>query len=337
MSDLNIGVLGAGVIGLTTAYELKNKFRNANIDVISDRFNDKTTSHVAAGLFRPGTSFSGPTVEITRQWINDSYHYWDNIWNTPEASTAGVTQVSGYIFTSQYPHMVKNEYIEKLLPIYRRATEEELKLCPGTWKYGCFFTTVLTQCSYYLPWITSKLQREGVHIISQKIESFSQIDKKYDIILNCTGLGAKFLCNDNKLVPMRGQVLKVKAPWIKTFFYGDYDTYIIPGIDCVTLGGCRQYDSYNLEVNKYDRLSIKERCESLVPSLRGAELIAERVGLRPHRDVVRVEKEIQVINGRKLKIVHNYGHGGYGVTTAPGTSLYAVQLATELLSGNSKL
>ena len=31
--------------------------------------------------------------------------------------------------------------------------------------------------------------------------------------------------------------IQVKAPWVKMFFYGDYDTYIIPGIDFVTLGG----------------------------------------------------------------------------------------------------
>jgi D-aspartate oxidase len=337
MSELNIAVLGAGIVGLTTAFELKTKFRNANINVISDKFNEDTTSYVAAGLFRPGSSFSGPTEELTRKWIKDSYNYWDDLRNTSEGNKAGVTQISGYIFSSQYPNIVRNNYLEKLVPLYRKVTEEELTLCPGEWKYGCFFTTLLTQSTEYLPWITLKLQTAGVNFFTSTIDSFTDINKKYDVIVNCTGLGAKFLCNDNKLVPMRGQVLKVDAPWIKTFFYGDYDTYIIPGFNCVTLGGCRQYDSYDLRINKYDGLSIKERCESLVPSLKGAKLISEKVGLRPHRDPVRVEKDIKTINDRKIKIVHNYGHGGYGVTTAPGTSLYAVDLVTEILSGGSKL
>lgn len=132
-------------------------------------------------------------------------------------------------------------------------------------------------------------------------------------------------------------LFQVEAPWLKTFFYGDYDTYIIPGFDAVTLGGCRQYDSYDCTINKYDGLSIKERCESLVPSLRNSKIVAQRVGLRPHRDPVRVEKEIQDYNGDRVKIVHNYGHGGYGVTTAPGTSLHACGLVKEILMGNSKL
>lgn len=140
----------------------------------------------------------------------------------------------------------------------------------------------------------------------------------YDVVMNCTGLGAQQLCGDRKMVPIRGQVIKVRAPWIKTAFYADYDTYIFPGFNgVVTLGGVRQYESYNLNVSKYDSLDIRERCESLVPSLRDAVYMREAVGLRPHRSTVRVEKEIltSAHNGQVVKCIHNYGHGGYGVTS----------------------
>uniref|UniRef100_A0A182K7B5 FAD dependent oxidoreductase domain-containing protein n=3 Tax=Pyretophorus TaxID=44537 RepID=A0A182K7B5_9DIPT len=63
---MNICVVGAGVVGLTTALELQREMRNANVTILSDRFEQDTCSDVAAGLFRPGTSFSGPTEEITR-------------------------------------------------------------------------------------------------------------------------------------------------------------------------------------------------------------------------------------------------------------------------------
>lgn len=130
---------------------------------------------------------------------------------------------------------------------------------------------------------------------------------------------------------------QVHAPFIKTFFYGDYDTYIIPGFRAVTLGGTRNYDSYDLTISPYDSAAIKNRCEALVPSLKTASLIKEWVGLRPHRDPVRVEKQILSVNDRQMKIVHNYGHGGYGVTTSPGTAKYAVKLVKEILAGNSKM
>lgn len=66
MPNLKIAVVGAGVVGVTTAVELKNNFRNANIDIVADKFDVNTTSFVAAGIFRPGTSFTGPNEEITR-------------------------------------------------------------------------------------------------------------------------------------------------------------------------------------------------------------------------------------------------------------------------------
>lgn len=182
----------------------------------------------------------------------------------------------------------------------------------------------------------------GGDIQKRTIASFSQLaNDRFDVVVNCTGLGAKELCNDRKLQPLRGQIIKVYAPWIKTVFYGDYDTYIIPGFDgIVTLGGSRTLYSSNMNVCHHERSSIRERCEALVPSLNGARVIREAVGLRPHRDPVRVESELYSIGSNiDLKIVHNYGHSGYGVTTSPGTAKHSVKLVKEFLmgSGRSKL
>ncbi|XP_022908919.1 D-aspartate oxidase [Onthophagus taurus] len=333
---MKVAIVGAGVVGLTTAVELQKEVKGIDVTIFADKFYKDTTSYVAAGLFRPGTSFAGPTQEITKKWIVDSYNYWDKIRVTPESPKAGITEISGYIFSSEHKHLTRNHYIEDVVPLYRSATEDELNLCPGNWKYGSFFRTILTECTRYLPWITEKYTALGGRIHQKSINSFSELTD-FDLIINCSGLGSKLLCKDHKIVPIRGQVLKVNAPWLKTFFYGDFDTYIIPGFETVTLGGCRQYDSYDLNVNKFDSMAIQERCYSLVPSLKKAEIVTEKVGLRPHRDPVRVEKELIEVNGKRIKVVHNYGHGGYGVTTAPGTALYAVKLVKESLSGNSKL
>nr|CAD7201024.1 unnamed protein product [Timema douglasi] len=140
-------------------------------------------------------------------------------------------------------------------------------------------------------------------------------------------------------VPTMGAV-QVRAPWLKTFLYADFDTYIVPGSLATTIGGCRQYESYDLDVSPHDTAAIKERAFRLIPGLKRAPVIAEWVGLRPHRSIVRVETEIINTTSGKLKVVHNYGHGGYGVMTAPGTAQHAVQLVKELHLaglGNSKL
>jgi D-aspartate oxidase len=72
MGVLRVGVLGAGVVGVTTAIELQVEFPTASITIIADKFNKDTTSEVAAGIFRPSPSFAGPTPEITRLSISTS-------------------------------------------------------------------------------------------------------------------------------------------------------------------------------------------------------------------------------------------------------------------------
>lgn len=143
---------------------------------------------------------------------------------------------------------------------------------------------------------------------------------------------------------MRGQVLRVQAPWLKTALYADFDTYIIPvggPHGEVVLGGVRHYDSYAVELCRHDRAAILERCERLCPGIAAAPVLREQAGLRPHRSEVRVECEwlpavgarldaVDVGGGQRL-VVHNYGHGGYGVSTSPGTAKYAVQLAVDAL------
>lgn len=319
-------------MGLTVADILQKDLGKANITIIADKFKEDTTSAVAAGIFRPGTSFKGATREITQKWIDDSWHYWQDILKSSESPNAGVMAFSSYIFSKDNYHVTRNPFIENLVPIYRPVQEEELKLCGPGWKYGSYFTTLKIGCERYLPWVERRFVDKGGRIVSGKVDSFTSL-RQYDLVFNCTGLGAKYLCNDYDLVPLRGQVIKVKAPWLKTAFYGDYDTYIIPGLDGVaTLGGVRQYDSYNLQVCKHDAAAILERCCQMLPALKKAEIIAHKVGLRPHRVPVRVEPE--VIGG--LKVVHCYGHGGYGVMCSPGTALNAVKIGQDFLKSNIK-
>ncbi|CAL1675040.1 unnamed protein product [Lasius platythorax] len=331
---MKVAIVGGGVVGLTTAVIAQNgSLRNADITVLASDYDD-IVSHVAAGIFRVGASFGSFSEEkVTKKWIKDSYEFYDDIRKSDCASYAGVTDISGYIFANSSPHTVKNRWLESVVPIYRRATEEEFQLVNGNWKYGSFFSTLLTQSNLYLPWIKQKLLIDGVTFKQRKLNSLEELTDEFDIVINCTGLGARKLCNDRRLVSIRGQVLKVSAPWMKVFFYGELDTYVIPGFNgTVTLGGSRSFDSENTKLCPYESAAIRKRCETLIPSLKDAELLRQAVGLRPHREGgVRVG-EGNILNSgcsNKTIVVHNYGHGGYGVCMAPGTAIATVNTAVE--------
>ncbi|MEQ2172647.1 hypothetical protein GOODEAATRI_023262, partial [Goodea atripinnis] len=129
-----------------------------------------------------------------------------------------------------------------------------------------------------------------------------------------------------------GQVLKVDAPWLTHFIRdGDGKTYIYPGIHSVTIGGTRQEGDWRLHVDKGDTDGILDRCSRLEPSLKKAKVLSEWVGLRPSRRNPRVEREWLQLQGRMVPVVHNYGHGGWGVTIAWGTALDALELVRQCL------
>lgn len=54
---VRVGVVGAGVIGLSTALCIKLQYSTLPLTIIADRFLDATTSDGAGGLFRPDDRF----------------------------------------------------------------------------------------------------------------------------------------------------------------------------------------------------------------------------------------------------------------------------------------
>jgi len=74
----------------------------------------------------------------------------------------------------------------------------------------------------------------------------------------------------------------------------------------------------------------RERCIALEPALAGAMILEERAGLRPCRSAIRLGAERH--SSGKL-IVHNYGHGGAGVTLSWGCAREVVQLLRNLDRG----
>lgn len=49
----------------------------------------------------------------------------------------------------------------------------------------------------------------GGIIIERRIESLDELCGEYDVVFNCTGLEAKWLCSDVNVLPIRGQVIRV--------------------------------------------------------------------------------------------------------------------------------
>jgi D-amino-acid oxidase len=102
--------------------------------------------------------------------------------------------------------------------------------------------------------------------------------------------------------------------------------YVFPQPGRLVLGGTAEEDVWSTEPDPAAAEAIVARCAALLPGVAGARVLAHRVGLRPARDAVRLERE-PLPDGRLL--VHNYGHGGAGVTVAWGCAREAARLASR--------
>ena len=153
------------------------------------------------------------------------------------------------------------------------------------------------------------------------------------VIVNCSGMGARSLVPDAEMLPVRGQVVVTANPGITEFFIGLGDEsagliYLFPHQDTVVVGGTEERGSWRLEPDPATAGRILRDAAAIEPRLRGAGIVAHRVGLRPVRPAVRLEAE-SLAGGRTL--VHNYGHGGAGVTLSWGCAADAAGLALGAL------
>lgn len=333
-SKAEICVIGAGVVGLSTALKILSTIPSVRVTIVADKFLDNTLSFGAGGFFRPEINI-GRDRQSIEQWASDSYEYYSFLAsNEPES---GNSFISGYQLSTYSAESMQNELVTKLTnSVQVMSDDERLELFPEKFKYGIKWTSIITDPRHYLPYMQRKIENLGGTFVERHIDSFDELSE-YDVIVNCTGLQAAKLANDFRLIPVRGQAFKVVAPWIKHFYFAD-GAYVLPGRDYVTVGGIKEFGSSNMAISQLDSFSIWKRCTEMVPSLQKAEIAFEWVGLRPHRQPVRVEHECyRLSDGTVRDIVHNYGHGAHGITLSWGTATEATDLIRDSLSHKAKL
>ncbi|KAM9666730.1 D-aspartate oxidase isoform 1-T1 [Trichechus inunguis] len=327
MDMVRVAVVGAGVIGLSTALCISKLVSPSSLTVLSDKFTPDTTSDVAAGMLIPH-AYADTAIHKQKQWFRETFDHLFAIANSTEAGDAGVHLVSGWQIFRNLPAEEVPFWADVVLG-FRKMTEAELKKFPQH-VFGQAFTTLKCEGLAYLPWLEKRIKGSGGLILKRRIEDLWELHPSFDIVVNCSGLGSRELAGDSKMLPVRGQVLKVKAPWVRHFIReGSGLTYIYPGASTVTLGGTRQKGDWNLSPDPEMSKDILSRCCALEPSLHRAYDIEEKVGLRPFRPDVRLQKELLVKDGRKLPVVHHYGHGSGGISVHWGMALEATKLVSE--------
>ncbi|XP_060563958.1 D-aspartate oxidase-like isoform X2 [Ruditapes philippinarum] len=326
-------VVGAGVVGLSTAIHIQKQRPSTQVTVVADKFEKQTTSHGAGGLFRPNLEhLLGVDPDTVTRWSHEGFNFYSKLAVSPEAAETGHMVMPGYVFSNTE---IKNPLYKSVVFSFRQLSSEELEKLAVKYKFGYQVTTVITDCSRFMPWLMRKFKEQGGVVENKHVDNLEEFVGKYDVVVNCSGIHSRELVGDRSVYPIRGHLIRLKAPWIKYWVYTEDSAYFIPGYDSLAIGGVRQKDNYNLEIDPKDTAGILERCYKLWPSLQGAPVLSEWVDLRPHRDPLRLEKETMKFPKGSLNVVHNYGHGALGITLAWGTGKEASQLAVQCLSSST--
>ncbi|XP_076303870.1 D-aspartate oxidase-like [Lasioglossum baleicum] len=340
---MRVAVVGAGIIGVTSALAVKNAFPRFEVCVFADEFSPDTTGDGSAGLWSPYLLGETP-VDQVQKWAGITFRWLEGFWRSGQAPEIGISLLPVYRVTSD-PRGYADSSWTKLAYGARKLSSEDLNRLNeehgSSYKDGWMFLSYTCEPITALPWLMKKFVAAGGQFHKRRVEKLHELidDDGYDLVINCSGLGARLLAADNTVTAIRGQVARVTAPWaMHGHLVDDHDShYVIPNINTMVLGGTHQENDYDCTPRKEDSEFIYEGCRRILPALKGLESVKEWVGLRPGRASVRLESEVlESPRGKKYTIIHNYGHGGSGVTLCWGCAMDVVAIlrANRLLNSH---
>ena len=273
------------------------------VEVISDRFSPDTVSDIAAAIWYP---FLTAPADRADGWGIATYAELERL--SEREPQSGVRMRDGREYLRQA--VDPPEWSEDIAA-FRILDDSEI---PEGYVFGWQFRAPVIEMQLYMPWLRSRVEALGGSFVQSFVEDLSEVSG--EVVVNCVGLGARELCGDEEVRPARGQVIFIdQDPGI-----GHFDqqpetlTYTIPRSDVTVLGGTAQVDDWGMDIRAEDDDLILSKVEALWPELDRSRIIGGAVGLRPSRSEVRLE--VEYIDERK--VVHNYGHGGAGVTLSWG-------------------
>ena len=344
MARPRIVIVGAGVTGLSVGVCLLETLGGlVDVTILSEKFSPNIDSNTAAAYCIPGGaaytgSYNLAFEKASDRWSKDTFEWLMKIRHSSDGGVgSGITQLPAYkCFRDAHdvPHY------QDVLEDFRVVPPDEARALrfPTEVKTVWSFKTFVINPMKYLPWLMKKFQDGGGHIVQCKVHSLQEL-RDYDIIINCSGLGARELAGNLSVYPVRGQLVAVKVPWIKEMLvHREYDlsaiVHIVPRDGEVILGGVGEPNVWSTDPNPATTDAIYKKCLKLCPDLEGAEVLYSWTGLRPVRKTVRVEVED---SDASPVIVHNYGHGGEGYSLSWGCAKEVIMLVQESLQKRTML
>lgn len=300
-------VVGGGIVGMTCAVELRE--RGARVCVMTADAPARTTSWLAAAVWYPVGIGGG---ERALSFAQESF---DVFADQAERGVPGV-RVIGTRMLHRRP-LPEDPWWSTAVPGF--TTEDADDPFTGSWR----FSVPLVEVPVYLPWLHHRASELGVHVRTENVSSLADLADRARFVVNATGLASRELCGDETVQPVRGQVIRASNPGLAVSLRDEHNpgghTYVHPRRHDVIIGGTFEPGKSDTAPDPETARALWARAIELVPELREARVLGHHAGLRPVREGgPRVELDRRLVPGSE--VVHNYGHGGAGITLSWGTA-----------------
>lgn len=308
-------VIGAGVSGLTSALALQAD--GHRVTVVTADPSEDSTSFLAAAVWFP--THAGPP-DLVQEWSRTTF---DVLVQQARDGIPGVVMRETMALYRQPPG--RPDWTGAV----GRVRDAEPNELPVGYPYGLRFVVPLVEMPLYLPWLREQFMAQGGQLDLRRVQTPAELaSESVGAVINCSGLAARELVGDESVYPVRGQIVRVSNPGL-TMSVRDEDhpdgrAYVHPRTDDVILGGTLDEHVWDTTVDSREAEAIVRRCTDLVPELATAKIIEHVVGLRPGRPTTRVEESAPLPGGTRL--IHNYGHGGSGITLSWGCAADVARL-----------
>lgn len=180
----DIVVIGAGVIGLSTAVSLAE--RGGRVEVRAQRGPTHTTSPVASAMIGPAMAAGGDEARPERASI---------------AEFTALAEVAGSGVTIRRGRLASREP----LPAPEGTLPCASDVVPAGFVAASWATLPLVDMPVYLDYLAGRLMAAGGRIELRTITSLPDLAVEAPLIVNCAGLGAAKLAGDDSVTAVRGQ------------------------------------------------------------------------------------------------------------------------------------
>jgi D-amino-acid oxidase len=311
-----IAIIGAGVSGLTCGVVFAEQGYRAAI--FAKDIGQQTTSGAAAAVWFPYH------VEPAERVIPLALETYQVLLDLARVRESGVSIIESRQFLRTGDIQIPDWAIPLGASVVPSSGQNDHRFASGfSMKVPLMDTTI------YLDYLAARFLKAGGEINANvHFEKLEDVDTKFDLVINCAGIGARELAHDLDLEPHRGQVAIVpRIDGLSCAVVCDDAPlmYAIPRTNDCVFGGTNEL-SDNLTADPGTTSRIVAEC-SRVLNIDKLPVLAERVGLRPFRKLgVRLERD-QLRDGRT--VIHNYGHGGAGFTLSWGCAREVLEAATS--------